>query len=435
MDRTYNKRQADLNFQTLSCGYIGLNSNQMTLNSKFYGIFLDKFLKKEENMSPIIILPQRIPRSDFFKEMISLETKFFRKNFREIKNIVKSSYLKSSNEFTLKKDPGELRKLINLLNLLIRLGCFNIKIEIPFYEGIQNSLELEIVKETFAVEKKLSCGKKISVSRLISLYDQYLNGKNGWVTDREEIILLNRIVVDYFRHIKTDRNNNKIIKLSHVFLKKLRDFESPDFLNLLYTSIGYRGLAMVSSFGQIAQKDFLFNAINLAKNLASKSKINQIIASENLYTCFQTLAKWHIQEKNTLAAEKIFQEMVEIDPFDSTAYSELGFLLSDLKRYEEASENFKKAMSLGSPGIGMNTYYYAYCLRLMGKKREAVDYLYMSSKFDKKAISPLLDILEILDPLEKRDEISKIAKKIFETPVLKGQLTDEEITHIKNILV
>jgi predicted Zn-dependent protease len=164
------------------------------------------------------------------------------------------------------------------------------------------------------------------------------------------------------------------------------------------------------------------------------TELEEIVAAENLFTITQSLAKWHILNDDLKTAESCLLELTSIDPNDSTGYSELAFFYLNQHKYQEAETNFKKAMSLGPPGTGMNTYYYAKCLEQLEKHDEAINYLHLSTELDKYAISPWLDLLELHSKEKNPNKMREIATYILSNECLMEQLDKNEIIHIKNII-
>lgn len=247
-------------------------------------------------------------------------------------------------------------------------------------------------------------------------------------------MLLNRLVVYFYRYEKEALYCNEIVTLSKVLLKYVSHSEYNSFIDTLYSSVAYRGLSMVKEFDQDEQTEFLMKAEKLARLLRPSTKFEEIVASENIYTLLQTLAKWHINLNDNKKAETCLKEMIQIDPFDSTAYSELGFFYIRYNDYDKGAEYFKKAMELGPPGMGMNIYYYATCLEKLGNGLEAINYLYRSADIDKQALSPWLDLLNFYSEKKQFDKTKHISNHIFHTPILKEQLEEHEIVNIQTFL-
>ena len=203
---------------------------------------------------------------------------------------------------------------------------------------------------------------------------------------------------------------------------------------MLYSSIAYRGLSMVTEFGQGIQMSLLAKAEIIARNIKATSTFEKIVAAENLYTCLQTLSKWHLSINDLKMAENYLLEMIKIDQQDSTGYSELGFVYIKKEAYIHAVAQFKRAIVLGPPGAGMNAYYCAKCNEQLGNNTEAISYLYQSTNLDKQAVSPWLDLMNYFIHKKQLDKAREIAAHIYQSTILTEQLEDDEIITVQNYI-
>lgn len=425
----------DLKYKHLSAGYLGWVENNTTLNSRFYGSFYNAYAQNDSFLGEIILLfPQRIPRIGFFDELKELEDNKYKTHFDETvtQNI---NFLKCISEVAqVTETEINMRHCINWANLCLRYGCFNDLLEILPNSFSMHSFDLEmrLIKEAAKIEYKLSTDKQVSINNYLTLADQYLLSKR--VRDREKIMLLNQLIVTYYRHQKNPLGSNKIFDYAKMLEKLLDNFDKNIPLNTLYRSVGYRGLAMVEEFGDKNQFEFLRIAENLATNMPIVFESDKIVALENQYTCFQSIAKWHQQKDDKERALSYLKKMIDIDPFDSTAYSERGFHHIKYENYTDASLCFEKAIRLGPPGTGMNAYYLAQCLEKLGKPSDALIYLLESTKLDQQAVSPLIDLIDYYITDNKIKLAQEIVTKIFTNDILFEQLEDDEIIKLQNII-
>jgi len=245
---------------------------------------------------------------------------------------------------------------------------------------------------------------------------------------------LNQIVVNFYRHQENTFYQNEILELAKYFLTLIAKFNEPYFMHIFYSSIAYRGIAMVHPFGQERQEEFLTKAEQLARNLKGNTELEKMVAADNLYTCLQTMSKWQFHRKKTKESENYLLEMISIDPYDSIAYSELGFFYIKTESYENAVTQFKKALDLGPPGTGMNAYYYAKCLEKLGDEPNAVAMLYQSAEIDSQALSPWLDLMNYFGNKGQHHKAIEIANHINKTPILMEQLEEDEAIIIQNLI-
>lgn len=420
-------------YNTLSAGYIGEASTNATLNSRYYALFFNEKIDQSPSFSQIMVFPQRIPRAEFFEELCSQETSYYKEHIDKVIANIKGNHKSALQSLLTTNSEQAARIYINWSNMLLRYGCFEHLINhFPKNYCGSFALEIELIKESAKIELLLSQDEAISIDELLELSERFL--ENPHTSDREKIMLLNQIVVNFYRYKDKSTNNPKVFDLSKKLLDLIQNFENKNFINMLYSSVAYRGLAMASEFGSDMQASFLKKAEVLARNMQGKSEIENIVAKENLYTFLQTMSKWNLFISDMDKTIKCLLEMIEIDPYDSTGQSELGFLSFQMEAYSKAAVYFKKSIELGPPGAGMNAYYYAKCLEMLGMKTEAINYLYESATLDKKAISPWLDLLEYYSGKNEIEHSKKIAKHIYESPILMGQLEEDEVANLQNIL-
>jgi tetratricopeptide (TPR) repeat protein len=422
-----------LEYYNLSSGYIGEIYTDATLNSQYYGTFFTEIHNAPEQLTNIMVFPQRIPKIGFFEELYALETLYYRNRFDNKVAVIKKNHETAALNLNNTNSEKVARCYINWSNILLRYGCFEdvINHSPKNYSG-PSSLEINLIEEMAKTELLLSQDKPINTDTQLVLADKYIHDEN--TTDREKIILLNKIVVNYYRHQKKSSDHAKIFDLCNILLDLTQRFETNTFINMLYCSVSYRGLAMATDFGNEKQKVFLDMAENIARNLPWKTNIERIVAGDNLFTCLQTMSKWSLFSNEIKKAENYFCELITIDPHDSTGYSELGFFYLQTEDYNKASQHFKSAIKLGPPGSGMNAYFYAKCLENLGREHESIEYLYESTKLDKDAISPWLDLMNYFIHQKQQDKASQIANHIYQSPTLFEQLEDDEAITIKNLI-
>lgn len=411
----------------LSSGYVDHRKSGQTLNSKFYSDFESKcnsgLIKLD---GEIILFPQRIPRADFFVELYKVESNDFKVAF-ERKTLHINERLRLMAKY---RSPNlrmeDIRSYINYANLCLRYGCFDMVKETSAFgtPDMPYALEVALLHEAAIIEHNLSHNLSVTIDNYLALANQYL--ANDSVTDREKIMLLNNLIVTYYRHQKAKEKNSLIFDYANQLLRLLERFVDNTAISQLYCSVGYRGLAMVKEFGRSTQSSFLQKAETLALLMPTENTSDTIVSLENLYTCTQSIAKWCEMTGEPDRAEYHLKKMIEIDEYDSTGYSELGFFYLNQHRHENAADYFKQALELGPPGAGMNSYYYAKCLEQMGDYDMAIGYLLKATRLDDKAASPYVDLFEIYK--RKNDSINAyvISQIVQNTPDLWEQLEDNE---------
>lgn len=424
----------ELRYPGISSGYIGEKNNNQTLNSKFYSLLHKNFENiAVQNDDGVILIPQRIPRSGLFDELYKLETSRYQNAFTLRRQELEKSFKCSVAQLNENQDKRAIRLYINWANICLRYGRFQMVLDAtPVQTAIHSFvLEIHLLKELARIELQLSSGLPVSGDNYLLLAEKYLSEDS--VSEREKIMLLNQLIVTIYRHQKGHRSK-KIFLLARNHLTRLEKFEENNPLNQLCCSIGYRGLAMVSEFGPQLQTEILNRAENIALNMKGRCISENIIFLENQYTCYQSIAKWHLHNHDDEKTENFLNKMTEVDPNDSTAYSELGLHNIQMKKYDNAAAHFKKALERGPPGVSMNTYYYAKCIEILGHSVDGIKYLHESAELDDTAVSPWLDLFERYQKNNDAVNASKSAKHILSTPILRTQLETNEILNLQNYI-
>lgn len=423
---------SEYNFKHLSFGYLGENFEKLTLNSKFYGLLFQKDNYDRIKSDQILLFPQRVPRAEFFSEMALLEVNDFKLTFNQHLSNINNQYTDAYDMLIKHPNDLNLRHCIHWINIMIRHGeSDKLMNDMP---QVIHSLELELLYETAKIEFNLSKGRSFCINDLLSLYEKYEFYNN--TTRREKQLLLNAIIVYFFRFQSHSLHKNKILELGELLEKETNKMKYDDFSSVYYASIMYRGLAMVSSYTKqnIDQKIKLSESLARQLTTMALDNLDRVVAKENLYTCLLTVAKWNLMNNHIDYAEKNFLEMLEIDLFDSTAYSELGLLYFNQNKYDKAEKMFCEAVKLGPPGMGLNAYYYAKLLELRGDIENAIYYLQQACKFDKKGISQHLDLLNYFLDKKEYEKVKEIAQYINSKHILKEQLDQKELNLLSNIL-
>jgi len=405
------------NYKNLSLGYTGKHTYKGTLNSQFYGLILKN---KKNTFDEIMLFVQRVPKKDFFYELCELEIPDFKNQYEQHINSIINQY---KTELISKKN---IRRCINLANILLRHACFD---ELISYSS-NETIEIALIKESAEFERALSLNHPLTIKNTLSLFESCINK----ATDREKILLLNRIIVNYYRH-SNEPHYNKIVKnLCDQLLKVLEKYETNEFDTMLNCSVAYRGIALSNKYDEQTRHNFLNKAETLARSLRPQNDTQHIISQENLFNCLQSSAKWSISQKDYNKAESDLLELKLIDHNDSTGYSECGFFYLSNELYEKAAHHFEQALRLGPPGTGMNAYFYAKCLENLGRTNQAFYYIYQSTQLDKYAISPQLDLIEHYINQNNHRQAQKIANHLINDPILYEQLENEEKIYIKRLV-
>lgn len=416
-------------YKNVSAGYVGIQYEHATINSSFYAEFLRLLDQNPTIMQKPIIFPQRIPRRGFFEELYSLETDEFRHAFDLIITKMKAGYQLALNKMMHDECEAHVREFINWGQLLMRFGEFStIFHDFPHKYFGKFALEVSLLKNSAHTESLLSDDKPISVKEQIDIFKNFHTLSTTTTTER--LIILNNIIVNFYRYQINIDLENEVFNLSNLFFELIEKLSLHNFKNIFYASIGYRALAMVTKYHTDQLNQFLFKAHSLAKTIKYNSNLEKILAEDNLYTCQQSLSKWYLHNKNLHMTETCLKELISIDPQDSTGYSEIGFYYFNLKKYDEACNYFLLSKKYGPPGIGMNTYFYAKSYEQIFGTQKSLPHLYESATLDKFSVSAWLDIFNYYHVNNKKILAKSVSMHVIFSPILNDQLEDHE----KNLL-
>ena len=304
----------DFNFPSLTPGYIGFNSNKLTLNSHFYYLYHSTQTLPDQ----YIFFPQRVAKVGFFNEISNLETETVRKNIFLKKQFLLQELQELARNMNVTKS-GWL--LVNHLNLLLRYGLFDevSNFICPHDVSYEISLEINLIKINSTIHNELSKSHsaKINIVPLFKLVDEVYKNKN--IDSRLRIIAINLFVVYYCRFNHNQKGRVNIQEYGHVLLTILENHDSTT-LEKLRSAIALRGIAMINDYGEKKQNEYLIKSLEISNTLDSELITEKILIKENIYTLSQTLSKWSMQQEDLVAAKKYLIDMITIDPFDSTGF-------------------------------------------------------------------------------------------------------------------
>lgn len=397
----------------ISLGYVGRVSETATLNSRFFYNVLNSLSVLD---SPLIF-PQRVPKVDYFKELIALELKCFEDEFL---NITK----KLQNLVSVSHQTNNL--LLNSLKLLMRYGGSQFVIDFSCRHNLSDdiALQMDFLKICSNIQVDLSKGSKPDLYPLSKFTDKVIVSYHCSINFK--IIVLNRLIVNYFRYKLEGNIYIPIDKFVNNLLVSLKKIDGRVKSNRLLIAYSYRGVSMSNTLSEEEKRWFLLTSEKLSRGLHSENIIENVVYQENLYTTLQTLAKYAINTGNPDHATNYLKEMIYLDPFDPTAYSELALLLLEQGHYAESALYFEKSKLLGPPGVGMNIYYEAKCYESLGDVERYISLLKESSVIDPYAISPKLDLLEHYMNINFHEKVIEISHEIIHDDVLFSQLTVDE---------
>lgn len=352
-------------FPHITSGYLGKEHDQLSLNSSFYSIIL----RDLSLLNSPVIFPQRVPKTEFFEELLLLESKDISEQLRIKQNEL--NQLLTNTLVTLDKQSTKQRYFLNILHMMLRFGLSD-SILIVEHQYIANHLDQNHLAEFELIQviAMFILNNHINESNLEILLQK---GLSDQCNQRIRILILNYLIVANYR-FNLKLPNHKYLQQCHETLMHLIQFsKSTDFAAMIRISVAYRGLAMMTELNDIVKSKYLKKAEYFARNTQPNGSLETLIAKENLFTCLQTLAKWYITYNQLHHAESCLSEMITLDPHDSSGYGEMAFFLLNQDRVQEAESSFKRAAELGPPAVGMHTYYYGKSLHLLDKNNGSMN--------------------------------------------------------------
>ncbi len=409
-------------YPSISPGYIGeYHANATVTSAYFYEILTDPTL-----LDHALSFPQRIPKTGYFLELLKLEQPHYEEKFHATINKLKQ---RLADAIANKQS----RTIINLFRFMLRYSLFSfiISTSVPDTLSPETLFEIQFIKEIARLEEQLSRDEPLlMLDNLAKMAHDYL--KNPILSSDFSIALFNRIIVFAYRH-KANIDSHSLQKFLTIHIEEVNRHPSTDFRDSISKSIAYRGIAMAHELGREKQEEFLSLAERYARSAQDQNTIDHLIKVDNLYTCLQSLAKWHMHAKDFTLAETYLREMCDLDPYDCVGYCELGLFLNKRERYAEAADCFIKGAKLGPPGVGMNTYFYAKCFEALSQHQKALAALEQACLLDDEAVSPLLDLFFYYKDTDA-EKANAIAKKIVASSSLMEQLDETEATQLQQHL-
>jgi tetratricopeptide (TPR) repeat protein len=416
------RAESKFTFKCLSPGYLGLSVFWGTLNAQF----LDRLHAQTGGFKSLgtapICFPQRVPRTGFFEELAQAEIPEFRKALYEIQWELRDKLLDFSVKPRLSEN--ECGEYLNYLDLSARYGLLGFISTLTF-ENVPATKHHEFYFEKLTYQVSLAASEDLPLphAELFAFFDS-LNESNS--TPFFRAVVANRIIVALSRYSREMSETERIEKLAVGLLEFAAGFEPATFAHQVSLSMMWRGLPMAPGIPKDRQKEYLHNSIRGALKLDPCDRTEEIVKKELLLTTRQSLSKFNLACGDFDGAKDQLRQMIELDPLDSTAYSELGLLLYKRGIIEEASEAFSKACVLGPPGLALNLFFKGECEKKLGRYATAVESLRACARLDETAVSPWLSLHEIHHINGEHSEATRVRDRIFENPDLLSQITDDE---------
>lgn len=170
----------------LSSGYLGVQTEKATLNSSFYA----EFFNNNDTIEKPIIFPQRVPRKEFFAEMLLLEGDSFTQSFKQFQANLKNNALRSYNSLLAQEENPRI--FLNYVNLLLRYGLSDVICDMD-YGTLSSRLEPSDFAEVELIQEISRHQLSHNHTNLNDLATKTLS--DSALSTRVQIVILNYIVV------------------------------------------------------------------------------------------------------------------------------------------------------------------------------------------------------------------------------------------------
>ena len=411
-----NLPQDEFKFSEVSCGYAGLISENFTLNARYFYIFLNSI--RSLNFEELILFPQRVPRTGFFNELKDVSSNFVSARIECIQSLLSNFVEVLIEQGGIFQSVEQTNQDLNFLKLALRFGIelpTNLKFDI---HQLNPSHRLPVID--IMINQAVSNDEEIPMGLL----------KNALDTSESEgrITLINRIIVATSRYDKkfVEENSDFIKSITEELITKLPTIKPIN--NQVRITLGtlYRGIPMSPFFNKDKTLEYLKLANEILEGINPESELDELVKRENLYTLYLTMSKYYLyQEINEDMFFKYQNKMIELDPYDSTPFCELGLYCLKQKNFSQAEIYFEKCVLLGPPSLAMSYYYLGESFENQGQTIKALEAYDSCFKYDPEAISPLLKKFEILRSLDSIKAYS-IARQILDSTDLYEQLSEDE---------
>lgn len=129
-------------------------------------------------------------------------------------------------------------------------------------------------------------------------------------------------------------------------------------------------------------------AEHLAKSVSAATEADKILLLENLHPVYESRTKEALWMKDLDLALQFALKVIEIDPYDSRAWLELGQVYLSRDELLDASEAYATAALLGPPSSAIARHMAGICFKRLDRPHSAALFFKLSIDADKHSISP-----------------------------------------------
>jgi tetratricopeptide (TPR) repeat protein len=167
----------------------------------------------------------------------------------------------------------------------------------------------------------------------------------------------------------------------------------------LFTSRYYRGFGFLPQLaGDTKEMERTMDlAESHARSIKPSTTAQHLLYSENLHAVMESRTKEALWLGDKDAALSRSRKVIDVDPYDSKAWVELGEIHYLRQEWKEASEAYSTAAMLGPPASAIGRYMAASCFRKLGQDMLAALFLKDAIEYDPLGISSRHRINELPD--------------------------------------
>ena len=219
----------------------------------------------------------------------------------------------------------------------------------------------------------------------------------------------NAIAKLFVHKAKTGAAVSELSEWGDLFERALHEAvaDMDEFGAQLHTSRFYRGIGFLPQRkGDKAETIRLMDlAESQARNMRPSTSAQTVLYRENLHALLESRTKEALWLGDTELALARALEVVEVDPFDAKAWTEIGEVRWLRQEWRQASEAYAVAAMLGPPASAVGRYMAAMCLRKLDQPLLAALLLKDTLEIDPLGISTRMEIQNLPD--EKALEVLK----------------------------
>lgn len=417
-------------FPYISMGFLGLEYAHPTLNSQFFREFWQAYPQGPEN-GVLLHFPLRVPRRGFFDELQDNESleigRQLQQREREVAALAAALNVEVAHTCPI--------LTLNTMGLALRYGIFDFPGLAAFGQPrAGNAYDYRICMQLYIghLSTALSSSAPAPYEEIRQLSLWAMQDSTLDLEVRAHLFNTYLVASARYQDKMAALGDTVLNQTSEILYQYLQNTQPEGFRSCMAFSTLWRGMPMWEKLSIAEKDDCLLRSIACSEMAQPANTVERIVKDENDVTLNLTLAKWFGRQD---AQRKIhyLQRLIELDPWDSTAYSELGLHFFKQSAWEVAHQWFQKAVDLGPPALGMNMYFKAEAELKLGRLQEAEASFRLAANIDPEGVSPHLSLIAMLQEQQRLQDAREAARKVLNEPDLCEQLSEEEIQQLQAI--